>query len=501
MGIKDLVVDKKFPGKPQEGKSLGHRAVKGGMWILALRVVNRGLGFLRTVVLARLLSPGDFGIFGIALLAISFLENFSTTGINMALVQKKESIREYLDSAWTINIARAFVLFLILFFGAPAIAYFFESPAAEGVIRALAFIQLFYGAENIGTVYFQKDIRFEKVFLLKFGGMVANVVVSIILAFVLKTVWALVYGALCGAFIKTILSFVLHAYRPKLKIRAGKIIELLHFGKWVFGSSILVFLITQGDDIFVGKVLGTATLGLYQMAYLLSNLPATEISNFVAQITFPVYAKMQNNISMLRNAYFRVLQLVAFIVFPISGLILVLAGDFTYLFLGEKWLPMVPAMQILTIWGLVRAIGTTTTQVFNAVGQPDLSTKIKFSQLLLMAVLIYPLTSAWGLVGTALAVVWATLIPNMIACCKTVKLVKGSISDFSKILLLPLLNTLIMLAVITASDMLSKTRIVFFVNLFIGLSSYLAVTSLLSLCYNYDIWFVFRKTRESMIKW
>jgi len=500
MAIKDPLVEKAYSEELQRGTSLGHRAVKGGMWMLVLRIVHRGLGFIRTIVLARLLSPGDFGIFGIALLAINFIENFSVTGINMALVQKKESIRDYLDSAWTINVVRAFILFAILFFGAPAIASFFESSEATSVIRALAFIQFFSGAENIGTIYFQKDIRFDKVFWLKFGGMVANVVVSLLLAFILKNIWALVYGALCGAFIKMLLSYVLHPYRPKLRIETEKVKELLHFGKWAFGSSILVFLITQGDDIFVGKILGPAALGLYQMAYLLSNSPATEISNFVAQITFPVYSKMQHNLPMLRDAYFRVLQLVAFLAFPISGLILILADDFTDLFLGEKWLPMVSAMQVLTIWGLIRAIGTTTTQVFNAVGHPDLSTKVKFSQLLLMIIAIYPLTSTWGILGTSLAIVWATLIPNMIACYKTIKLIQGSIFGFSKILLLPLLNTLIMLAVITGSKMLSPTAMMFFVNIFIGLGVYIAFAGLFNHCFNYDIWFVLRKAHESIIK-
>jgi len=482
----------------QEGESLGHRAVKGGMWMFLLKVVHRGLGFLRTIILARLLCPGDFGLFGIAVLMINFLENFSATGINAALVQKKESIKDYLDSAWTVNLVRSLVLFAILYFGASPVAYFFKSPEALDVIRVLAVLQLINGVENIGTLYFQKEIHFDKLFYLKFSGMIVNVVVSITMAFILKSVWALVYGALSGAFVKTLMSYVLHPYRPRLRFDLEKIKELLSFGKWLFGSSILVFLITEGDDAFVGKILGVTALGFYQMAYLLSNAPATEISNFVAQITFPVYSKMQDNLPRLREAYFRVLQLVAFLSFPISGLIFFLAPDFTRLFLGGKWMPMVPAMQVLSLWGLIRAIGTTTTQIFYAVGRPDLSTKVKFSQLLLIVVSIYPLTARWGILGTSLAIVAATLIPNLAACYLTMKIIGGSMHDLSKMLLLPLTNTLIVLATIVISRIWWKSGATFFVHIFLGLLVYVCVTNVFNHFFDYDMWFVLRRVRKEI---
>lgn len=500
MVAEDTVNKKVRPEYGQEGESLGHRAVKGGMWMVTLRIVHRGLGLCRTLILARLLSPQDFGLFGIALLTINFLENFSATGIIAALVQKRESIDDYLDSAWTVSLARALLLFSILYFGAPAIAHFFDSPGALDVVRALAFIQVLVGAENIGTLFFQKEIRFDKLFYLNFSGMMVNVAASITMAFILKSVWALVYGALAGAAVKTLMSYVLHPYRPAIRFDLAKIKELLRFGKWLFGSSILVFLITEGDDAFVGKILGATALGFYQIAYQLSNAPATEISNFVAQLTFPVYSKIQDNLARLREAYFRVLQLVAFISFPLSGLIFLLAPDFTRLFLGEKWLPMVSAMQVLTLWGLTRAIGTTTTQVFYAVGKPDLSVKVKLAQLLLIIVAIYPLTAKWGILGTSLAIVGSTLIPNIAACYLAVKIIQGSVKVFGKALLLPLINTVTVIAVILIAKMWWQTSVAFFIHIVIGLLVYMAVTNLFNHFFDYDMWFVLRKVRQEMKK-
>jgi len=455
----------------EEG-SLGLRAVKGGVWIFVLKVAHRGLGLLRTLILARLLSPEDFGLFGIAVLTINFVENFSVTGIDAALVQKKESIKDDLDTAWTVNVIRSLFLFSILYFGAPVVARFFNNPEALDVIKAIAFLQLCIGAENIGTIYFRKEIRFNKLFNLKFSAMTVNFVVSITMALILKSVWSLVYGALAGAFIKTVMSYVLQPYRPRLRLEIAKLRELLRFGKW----------------------------GLYQMAYLLSNAPATEISNFVAQITFPVYSKMQGDIPRLREAYLKVLQIVSFMAFPISGLIFVLAPDFTKLFLGEKWMPMVPALQVLTLWGLIRAIGTTTTQVFLAVGKPRITTKLRSLELLFIVILIYPLTMRFGILGASMTVVIGTILPVSITCFMAVKAVNSDLFSFGKILLLPLIGMFAMTGVIFLSKMHWQGGAMFFINLFVGLMIYICVGSIGDRFFDYDMWAPLRRVLAELRK-
>ena len=245
-------------------QSLAQLAVRGSMWMLGYKLVHRGLGLLRTFILARILSPDDFGLFGIAVLAFNLVENFSVTGISSVLVQKKEDIKGYLDSAWMVNVMRSLLLFGFLYFGATPIAIFFGRPEVKELIKAIAFIQLFLGAENICTLYFQKEMLFDKLFYLKLSSIITNLIVSVVMALTLKNVWALVYGTLAGAFVKSVVSYFLHPYRPKLQFDPAKIKELLTIGKWFFGSSILVFLITEGDDAVVGKLLGAAALGLYQ---------------------------------------------------------------------------------------------------------------------------------------------------------------------------------------------------------------------------------------------
>lgn len=483
--------------KPEDQQTLGQKVVAGGGWLLALKVFHRGMGFIRTIILARLLSPEDFGLFGIALLFFNFLENFSVTGINTALVQKREDISGYLDSAWTFNLIRSGILFSIIFFGAPVIAGFFNSPDATGIIRAMAFLQLLLGLENIGAMQFQKELDFNKVACLKASETLSTVMVSIVLAFWVRNAWALVFGSLAGYFTRLFMSYLLHPYRPRLTFDYTKIRELMGFGKWIFGSSILVYLITQGDDIFVGKMMGAAALGLYQMAYLLSNVPATEISNLVAQITFPAYSKISHDLPKLKESYFRVLQLVAFIAFPVSGMIFMVSRDFTQLFLGNQWIPMVAALQVLTVWGAVRSVATTATQVFLAVGNPGISTKMRLVELFLIACLIYPLTLRWGIAGTALAVVLGTIFPAAWTCWIAVRSVNGEKTAFGRLLLLPAINTGFMIAVVYLVLDGRPGMILFASKIILGLGLYATVTYVFKRIFNYDVLYVYRLIKES----
>jgi len=397
--IKKIINDLITPGE-----TLSQKVVKGGFWVFFLRIVNRGFSLIRLIILARILSPNDFGLMGIALLTMSTLETFSQTGFQQALIQKKEDIKSYLNSAWTVIILRGFALFTILYFIAPYAAIFFDAPEAIPIIRVIGFSILFQAFTNIGVIYFQKELEFRKQFIYQFTGILADFIVAISAALILRNVWALVLGLLAGNIVRCFVSYLIHPYRPHLSKDLGKAKELFGFGRWILGSNILAFLLTQGDDIFVGKLLGTTALGFYQLAYRISNMPATEITHVISRVTFPAYSKLQGNTPKLREAYLKVLQLTTFLSFPIAGLIFVLAPDFTKIFLGEKWMPMVPAMQMLCAFGVVRSINSTIGTFLIGIGRPDILPKITIFQILFIGILIYPLTKSKGIFGTSIAI-------------------------------------------------------------------------------------------------
>lgn len=465
MKRKIMVLQKLFRFLLHPGDQLSRRVIHAGFWAFALRITDGLLGLARTIILARLLSPNDFGLFGIALLGLSALETFSQTGFQAALVQKKGDIRPYLDTAWTVQMIRGFILATILCGIAPYVATFFGEPGAANLLRVLGLSAVFKGLTNIGVVYFQKDLEFHKRFIYMFSGTLANLVVATSLAFILRNSWALAYGLLVGDFAQMVVSFFIHTYRPRPRLEGAKAKDLYTFGRWILGSNILVFLLNHGDDIFLGKVLGTTVLGLYQMAYRLSNLPATEITHTISQVTFPAYSKLQDEPGKLRCAFLSTVQLIANISFLVAAVIASLSPGFTRIFLGEEWMPIVPAVQILVVCGLIRSLDAVTSSLWQAIGRPFIPTYFQLAKLLLLAVLIYPLTSYWGMLGTAAAVALESIIVHIIRwffMAKTLRI--GPITVF-RVFVVPGLSAVAIIAFVKAFPECSYTITNFFLVL------------------------------------
>ena len=434
---------------PNRNDSLSQRAVKSGFWVIFLRIFQQLFSLIRTVVLARILLPSDFGLLGIALLSISLLETFSQTGFDRALIQKKENIQNYLNSAWTIMILRGFLLFIVLFSIAPLLAKFFNTPQAKSIIQVMSFSFLFQGFTNIGVVYFQKELEFNKQFFYRVSGTIADFIVSVSIALVFRSVWALVLGILAGKLVQFAASYLLHPYKPKVQFDTSKVRELFNFGKWSFGSSVIIFFLTQGNDFFIGKFLGVAMLGFFQMADNISSIPAKQITHVISQVTFPTYSKLQDEKAKLRETYLKVLKLTSFLSFPTAGLIFVFAQQIATLILGEKWSPMIPALQVLAVGGLIRSLGATIGPVFQGIGKPEILTKFMFLQLGMFLALVYPFINKWELEGAALAAVVPGFLINFILSFRIVKAVHCRLKQFYGALICPFVGTAIIVLFIT----------------------------------------------------
>ena len=408
-------------------QSFSNRVVQSVSWLAAFQIIDNVLGIVRLIVLARLLSPVAFGLVGVAWLTLQVLNTFTQSGMNQSLIYKQK-IDTMLNAGWTFQILRGVALFIILQLLAPFVGIFFNSQEAVPVIQALGFTLLLDGFTNIGVIYFQKDLDFSKQFKLNAAGNVTDAVITIIFAFILQNVWAIVFGALANSIVRLILSYTLSNYRPRLSWNFSYIKEMFHYGKWIGGSSILQFIYSQGDDLLVGRLLGVTSLGYYQLAYRISNLPATQITHIISTVMFPAYSKIQSSISSVRRVYIVNLQIISFLSFLIGTLIILFANDFTILFLGTQWLPIVLAMQMLTLWGVIRSVGATTGPVWQALGSPKTVTKIQTFQVAILLIVIYPLTTLYGIVGTSIAVVLSAFIPNIVTIKLIAKTLEVSVS-------------------------------------------------------------------------
>ncbi|MFB6151438.1 MAG: lipopolysaccharide biosynthesis protein [Haloarculaceae archaeon] len=445
---------KAFVGRLVPSGSLVEQTIKSGALMGSMNAISRALELLMIVILASLLDPADFGLLGIALLVLSGLRSFSTLGLDSAVIQQKEeNVDPYLNTVWGLELIRGAVLAGLLLLLAPVIGSVFSEPRAPDVVRVLALSPALIAIRNPGIVYFKKKMDFHMEFLYQMSGSVVRFAVSVGWALVSPTVWALVFGLIASEFVKSVFSFVGHGYRPWPALNRERAAELINYGKWITGNSILFFLYGEGDDAIVGWLLSATALGFYQTAYRLSNAPATEISQVIGNVMFPAFSTLQDDVAALREAYYRVLQVTMFIACPIAFGIAAIADPFVMTFMGPEWEPMIPAMQILAAYGLLRSLGKTMGPLWKAIGRPDYVTKLSLVRVTLIALFVIPATTTYGIVGTAALIVGVYAFPMMpLDTYLIINSIEGSYRRFVKEVTYPLVASAAMFAAVVTVD-------------------------------------------------
>lgn len=397
--------------------SVAQRAVASGVWATVLNGSDRLLHLGKLVIVARVLPPADFGLFGIALLTLATLRRFSDLGLSSALVQREQDdLEDYLDTVLTLRLVRGIGLAGIAFLAAPYVAVFFAEPRAESLIRVLALSPILLALQNPGVVYLERNLEFHKRTIHTLSDTVVNVTIAIAVAVTVGTVWALVAGLLAGHLSGLAATYAIHPYRPRPRFDAERARELLGYGKWLTGSGIVTFLVGEGDDAFVGWFLGAGALGLYQVAYRISNAPASEFTQIISGVLFPTYAQLQDDMSRLRETFVGTLQVTTLVTVPTAVGIAFVAPIFVQLIFDPAWLPMVGAIQVLAAYGLAQAVAGVGRPLLLAIGRPDYATKLSLLRLVIVVLIIYPLTAAYGIVGAGAAIVigrFATMVVGL----------------------------------------------------------------------------------------
>lgn len=396
------------------GDGLASRTVKSGMWLTVMNVTDRALQMSLLVVVAALLAPDAIGLLGIGLLTYSAVKQFTFLGIDDALIQNRdENVDTYLNTAWILYIARGILMAGIIFAIAPFVASFMNEPEAEGIVQLIALSPILLGLRNPGIVYFRKNLDFHKQAVYSLSGSFTNFGVAVGLAVAGFGVWSLVYGYVLADGMRMVVSYFVHENRPGLGFDSALAKEMLHYGKWLTGANMLSFLLSEGDDIIVGWLLTAASLGLYQVAYRIAKAPATEITQIISRVMFPAFSKLQDNKRELRSAFYRAVQITSFVAFPVGVGIITVAPAFVEAFLGQGWMGMVPAMQLIAIYGLIVSVTSNFGSIWKAVGRPDYLTKIGIIRLVVLGAIIIPLTKTYGITGTAAAVTMVYIFPTL----------------------------------------------------------------------------------------
>lgn len=387
-----------------EGENLSQKVVRGSFWVFGSKGINLSLYFLKIIILSNILSPADFGLAGIGLLWIEILKTFTEIGFNTALIQKKGDIQKYTNSAWTFLIYRGIALFIFSLFIAPYLSLIFDAPEATNIIIILGLSCLIEGFININVIKFQKNLEFKKYFIYWSIINITDFAITILFAIFFKNAWAIVIGTIFSKIAAVFSSFILSSETPSISWNLKYIKGLFNYSKWIMLTTIFAFIITQGDDLFVGWLLGVEALGLYQMAYKISNTPSTEISIVFDRLSFPTYCKLQDNFKDL-NLYFENIQQVSYIItFFLIGIIFNFSKDFTILFMGSDWISMIPTLKILAIWAIFRVIGGSLSNILKAIGKPKINAITLLIQAIIIIIIIYPFSINFGLEGAAFSI-------------------------------------------------------------------------------------------------
>jgi O-antigen/teichoic acid export membrane protein len=391
------------------GGSLKERTFRGAGWSVVGEACTRLAAVTKVAVLGRLLAPRDFGLLGIALLVQQWVESFTQTGVNAALIQKREDIRPYLNSGWTFQILRSLLVAALIFLAAPLGGRFFQNPDAIPAIRAVGLLTLLWGFTNPAVVYLRKEMDFRRDVAWRLTGAVVGLAVGIPLGFWLRNAWALVLSVVAARAAETIASYWVHPYRPRLQLEWSRVWELMRFGRWIFWLNIVAFFELYIDSLAIGRFLGSAALGHYQVAQQIALQPVIQIANHVQGVLFPAFSKLDRN-DALRRAFLSAARLLSAALIPLGCFFTVFAEPLVYVVLGKKWLVISPALRILVWAGVFRALTGVTGPLFLSVGQPKWSAVGLLVKVLLTGALVYPLLTRWGILGVAGALAAASAV-------------------------------------------------------------------------------------------
>lgn len=380
---------------------LAQTALLGVFWSYASFAGGKLLAFASTVVLARLLLPTEFGQVGFVLLVIGYLDTLGDLGVGSALIYKHKHTEEAANIAFLISLATGILWLFLAISLAPVVAAFFHDPAVESLLPAMAWVFVITALGNTHDALLRTRLAFKRRFIPDVARALLKGFCSILLAWLGWGVWSLVWGQLIGAATATLALWIVMPWRPRLQVSFGLAGQMLRYGSQIVSVNALATIVHHVDFLIVGRLLGSAALGFYSLAYRIPEMCISLIIWAVGRVTFPAYSKLQEDHQTLRSAFLVTLRYLSLLTLPAGVGLAMSATMLVPVLYGDKWTPMVPAVQAMALTGSLRSLGSHAGDVYKAIGRPDILVKLA---LLRAAVLIPALVwgAQWGIAGVAL---------------------------------------------------------------------------------------------------
>ncbi len=350
-------------------QNLKQKAASGMVWTSIQRFMGMGISFISGIILARLLTPYDYGCIGMLSIFMVLAESFIDGGFGAALIQKKRPTQEDYSTIFYWNLGMAVLMYTILFFSAPAIARFYKIPLLCSVLRVQGLVLFIYSFNIIQKNQLRKSLNFKILSIVTLVTSLISLGITIFLAYKGFGVWALVTQNLITAAIPALVFWFYLKWRPALVFSWKSFKELFSFGFYMFLTHLLNSFGQQIQGLLIGKVYNPTTMGYYSKAHGTEKLASNSVSSIMTQVTYPLYAEAQDNKPMMINMIKRITMTLSYLTFPIMFILILLAKPIFVLLYSERWLSSVPYFQVLCLAGLANCLMAVNLQTISAIGK------------------------------------------------------------------------------------------------------------------------------------
>lgn len=392
--------------------------LKSFFWKLLERFSTQLIQFVITIVLARLLLPEQYGVIALITIFIQLCDVIIDSGLNTALIQKKNADNLDFSTIFFFSISMAVLLYVLLFFCAPIMAHFYENEELIPIIRVLSLTLPLYAFNSIQRAYVSKHMLFQRLFYSSLGAIILSGSLGIFFAYHGYGVWALVAQSLSSQLFTTIIMWLTIRWRPVWQFSKERFKGLFDFGWKILASSFVITLFMNLRKLVIGKFYAPAALAYYEKGDQMPSMVMNNIFTSVQTILLPAFSEAQDDPSRVKSMMRRSTKLNCFFVYPLMVGLIVAAKPLVLLLLTEKWLPIVPFIQILSIANFFRPITIANVQAITAMGHSGITLKLEIIKktldiiILVISACIGVLAIAWGCVLFNFLCVFINIAPN-----------------------------------------------------------------------------------------
>lgn len=339
-----------------KNNNTGEKTTESIIWFTTLPAALQGIRFVNSIILARILSPNDFGIMGIASVIIYYCNNLSSFGIGNAIVQREEINDDHMSAFFSFNLIVSCFLFCLFFFCSQWIATFFKIPELNDVIRIFSFIFIITAFYTTAYTKLRKDLLFKYIAIVEAIKVAVAVPTSLFFALNGCQYWSMVYGILLSNIVATVVINFKASYVPKMNFKLNVLFDLIHFASWNFLAVQIRLLGMYVDKLIIGKFLGPVSLGFYEKSFGLASMPHEHMASKISSIAFSTFSQCQSDKQELVYYLKKNIVICSFVVFPFFIGLYSIADNFVLVLLGDKWVPMIPTFKVLLFAFMVSSI-------------------------------------------------------------------------------------------------------------------------------------------------